>query len=52
MSLESAMERLSFADLSKLESEVQFPKRPTEAGKVGHGIRLTANYLQVCSQFL
>lgn len=40
------MERLSFADLSKLESEATFPKRP-EPGKVGKGIRLTANYLQV-----
>ena len=45
--VQSSLEKLSVADLNKLESEAAFPKRPAEAGKVGKGIRLTANYLQV-----
>lgn len=45
-SVEKGMERLSMQEASKLESELSFPTRP-EPGKVGKGIRLHANYLQV-----
>ena len=44
--MEADFQRLSLAEVEKLEASAQFPKRP-QPGTAGKGIKLVANYLEV-----